>query len=147
MILSSYWFKHIFLALCLLASFCLIQACDYESRADIAFFSETKARLQAITYVDDRTIAVSDTAYYRGEWGEGRVILVDVKSKERLGVWHTPIANPQALIASTDSLAVLASGHLVLGQAPQGSWSSLSMLNLNEQKQFELTKGLLKVDV
>ncbi|MAA79210.1 MAG: hypothetical protein CL916_08105 [Deltaproteobacteria bacterium] len=125
-----------------LMSSLLVHACDYESEADSAFFNETKARLQAISYLNDKTIAVSDTAYYRGEWDEGRVILIDLESKRRLGVWYSSVSNPQGLVASTDSLAVLSSGNLVLGQSPQGSWSSLSMLQIDESGQFELQQEL-----
>ena len=126
----------------LLISSLLAHACDYESEADSVFFNETKARLQAISYLDEKTLAVSDTAYYEGEWEEGRVILIDLESKRRLGVWYSSVSNPQGLVTSTDSLAVLSSGNLVLGESPQGSWSSLSMLQIDENGQFELQQEL-----
>ena len=40
---------------------------------------------QAIQVLRDEIVAVTDTAYINGEWGEGRLILVDLESEERIG--------------------------------------------------------------
>ncbi len=117
----------------------VFQACRDEITTDLAGRS---ARLQAVTFIDDQTLAVSDTAYYEGEWEEGRVILIDLSTQERLGAWYSPITNPQALQSDADSLAVLSSGELSLGEQPQGSWSNLSLLKLNDRNILELKQGL-----
>jgi hypothetical protein len=85
------------------------------------------ARLQAITYLDAHTIAVTDTAYFKGVWREGRLIVIDLQTQQRLGAWFTPFSNPQALFFKDQTLAVLSSGTLQLGAQPHGGWSSLSV--------------------
>ena len=82
--------------------------CEWESPADeVATLG--RARPQAVTYLDDETLAVSDVAYRAGRWGEGRVIFLNPKSRTRYGAWFTPISNPQRLKVIADQLAVVSS--------------------------------------
>ena len=57
----------------------------------------------------DAIIAVTDTAYINGEWGEGRLILIDLESEERIRL--VTLAIPKRfislLINSLFSVAVL----------------------------------------
>jgi hypothetical protein len=105
-------------------------------------FPPSTARLQAITYLDAKTIAVTDTAYFKGVWREGRLIVVDLQTQRRLGAWFTPFANPQALLFKDQTLAVLSSGTLQLGAQPHGGWSSLSLFKRDSEETLKLEQEL-----
>ena len=120
----------------------LLLACEIDQSESKALYEST-ARLQAISFLSPSVIAVTDSAYHGGKWGEGRVILVDIQRKETLLAWFTPIANPQALSYVECELAILSSGTLILGANPKGSWSSLSLLEYSGDHLSSLQDTLI----
>ena len=112
------------------------------------------ARPQAITYLSDDVLAVSDVAYRAGQWGEGRVIFINPHTGSRYGAWFTPSANPQRLRVMRDHLGVVSSGVIDLTSEPRGGWSALSLLDLDRPLQSHQTlawhatpRGTFLVDV
>lgn len=87
-----------------------------------------EARPQAIAYLDEQTLVVSDVAYRNGRWGEGRVLFIDRPTKKLRAAWYTPAPNPQAIALAEDHLSVLSSGGLSLSGEPRGAISALTLM-------------------
>ena len=93
---------------------------------------ERLASPQALTFLSPTIVAVTDSSYASGEWGEGRLILIDLEREARIGAWFTPLANPQALNLDHDQLSVVSSGLLNLDGEPKGSASGLQIYHVND---------------
>ena len=90
------------------------------------------ARPQAITYLDEGRIAVTDVAYGEGSWGEGRLLVIDTERETLIGARYTPHANPQAMVLEASRLSVINGGILNLAETPTSGWASVLQVSIED---------------
>ena len=105
------------------ASIALTVGCEPHTDP-LALATLGQARPQAIVYLDDETLAVTDVSYRGGAWGEGRVIFLNPETGARYGTRFTPTENPQRIRIHRDLITLISSGPIDLSGAPRGEESA-----------------------
>lgn len=97
------------------------------------------ASLQAISVIkkdpsNDQTelIALTDVAFKNGQWGEGRILVIDPQKRTLVRVYYPQQANPLDLLAVEGGFLSLQAGILTLAEVPYASHGSVSWYPLDD---------------